>query len=1244
MNFTIYSIGDFEFLEQVLIAIAMLGGVGDFAQMTKIGLGIGVLATMLSAIAKGGRNRDPACTDRVPALATMFIPTARVQVEDTYTGDIRVVDNVPIGPAAAGGIISAIGFKLTRLFEVAYSPIIPKVTQTEFAESLRILNDIRYKAINDSVWTAMNQDAGGGFVNLHKSWSAYVKDCTFKKIDLGMASPEELSKMPFRDAIRFQSQLFGTQVFTTPADPEGTNLNCTEAFAELDAKTVMGPETTAEFTTLLGFDSNNLPAGQTSQTKTQSALDALLGSAITAQTYMEVAVLEPIMLQAATKKYGQIHDMAGAIMVNQAIQQRNTTWAAEQTLFMTVIRPMLAFFEAFIYAITPIMAFVIVLGSKGVQLAGKYFMLLIWVQLWMPILSVINLYMYTSAARKMDTLAAMGSHNWDSFYALSATANTAEHWIATGGVLAASTPALSLMLIYGSAVTATHLAGWSDSTIDPTIGGTPDLMKSSPMLSSRTGFDGNETTGAIKQGAEKSDVQVSAGQEMSNVAASYSSQANRSMASFKEGLQSSVQNADGQTYNWEKVSALGSATSTMSGAERASQQSYVRAAEESYGQDFSNDSRITGLATLAASGGISPGEFAKGVNARVNGNYSAQDNDTNSQAVSRDKLTKAAEGLNQTDGDRTAFTSQLASRLDESTRTGGNTQWANSSTVSSAKDYATSSEKAEQYTAQAARMQKMGVNSSQGLNEIAGKVGNSQPAFDNVKSTFNALALSNPGLGAIQQQSYQNTEGRFGNDQQRLAHSMMNAMLHESAYTQPGGHREGMESILGAMQATTHGMDLNAPLPGDEARNSSVGNVAPMSNRDNPYGSVEAAPTVTDRSDIYQPQSQTGGINPSNAASHVSATHAWQQSTVSAKNDENLAQFEQGSLSTSSGYQSRQTEALIKDFNQDVANGDLYDNAALTHVEGAADNAGDFAKTQAAAAIGGIQSFAQGMSAQSSQEMANIANFSPEDLSSRNAAFEQRYAGNEGFASLISGAQQAGTSTIGFMQQLATGGSKPEGMTYGAFAEANRAAYGMVIAAGGEAFAQYADQLYDNAYQAKLGEAESAGLQGHAATMYAESFALKPSDIAEAMGSLYDSAMAPVEPVVAAASIIGDGGELSQSQKFTGALNGLKMEFVPQNVDSNGYEYQMVNGRQEYSRNENGEHIQHFSWGTNDYGQPQIVLANEQHEDYTNNLASTVKDASTFGRHSDTHGGMIRAGQVEQLRRQSGNGKRGVSE
>ena len=40
---TIHSVGDSAFLEQVLIAVSMITGTGDFTQMASVGLLIGVL-------------------------------------------------------------------------------------------------------------------------------------------------------------------------------------------------------------------------------------------------------------------------------------------------------------------------------------------------------------------------------------------------------------------------------------------------------------------------------------------------------------------------------------------------------------------------------------------------------------------------------------------------------------------------------------------------------------------------------------------------------------------------------------------------------------------------------------------------------------------------------------------------------------------------------------------------------------------------------------------------------------------------------------------------------------------------------------------------------------------------------------------------------------------------------------------------------------------------------------------------
>ncbi|NMU72427.1 hypothetical protein HKA89_27115, partial [Vibrio parahaemolyticus] len=104
-----------------------------------------------------------------------------------------------------------------------------------------------------------------------------------------------------------------------------------------------------------------------------------------------------------------------AVMVNQAIEQRNTQWAAEQTLFQSIVRPMMTFFEGFIYAITPLMAFVIALGQIGMRMAGKYLLILLWIQLWMPVMAIINLYIHLTVAGKMSALDAFAGTEVPSF-------------------------------------------------------------------------------------------------------------------------------------------------------------------------------------------------------------------------------------------------------------------------------------------------------------------------------------------------------------------------------------------------------------------------------------------------------------------------------------------------------------------------------------------------------------------------------------------------------------------------------------------------------------------------------------------------------------------------------------------------------------------------------------------------------------------------------------------------------------
>lgn len=602
MEFTIYSIGDSLFLEQILIALAMIAGVPDFADMIKIGLLLGVFSAVVSAIAKGGREIEfQHVLLGYIIYATMFIPTARVLIEDTYSGAIRVVDNVPMGAAAAGGIISLVGFKVTELFEVAYGPVIPKVTETQFAESLKVLNDMRKKSTDPAIWKGVNADNGGGSVDVRRSYANYVKDCTLKKIDLGLMSVDDLFNTHYQIALEFNSQLFTTQLFTLPGNPAGVSRTCADGWGDLQALSYNGTELSDSLVATLGFDLNQLAVGQTMQTKLTTASDALLNSAIASNDYVRIAILEPILAEAASGKYNDLNDVAGATMINQAIQQRNTEWAAEQTLFMTIVRPMLAFFEAFIYAIAPIMAFVIVLGAKGVQLAGKYFTMLIWIQLWMPLLAIVNLYIHTAARSKYEAYSSIATHNWNSFYALDSISDVSQHWIATGGLLAASTPAIALMLIYGSAVTATHLAGRLKGSdhINENIQ-SPDVVSAQPMHQIASQYSGNMTSGLIQSGAESSIGTASIGATFSNQTQSAHGLVNTESEQFNAALSQSFSASQSSDQLHSKMSSMGAMVSSGQTATAQYATNHAKQFMQDHKVSRDHQEAFTGAAAMSA--------------------------------------------------------------------------------------------------------------------------------------------------------------------------------------------------------------------------------------------------------------------------------------------------------------------------------------------------------------------------------------------------------------------------------------------------------------------------------------------------------------------------------------------------------------------------------------------------------------------------------------------------------------------
>jgi conjugal transfer mating pair stabilization protein TraG len=116
-----------------------------------------------------------------------------------------------------------------------------------------------------------------------------------------------------------------------------------------------------------------------------------------------------------------------------------------------------------------------------------------------------------------------------------------QDYLATGGMLAASTPAISLMLIYGSAITATHLASrfQGGDFVDEKIT-SPDVVRPAPALAMSPIMEHASLRGTITTGADNVFWRADVGQSVQRDLSSSQRVAEETSQQFTSGLASAA--------------------------------------------------------------------------------------------------------------------------------------------------------------------------------------------------------------------------------------------------------------------------------------------------------------------------------------------------------------------------------------------------------------------------------------------------------------------------------------------------------------------------------------------------------------------------------------------------------------------------------------------------------------------------------------------------------------------------------
>ena len=120
-------------------------------------------------------------------------------------------------------------------------------------------------------------------------------------------------------------------------------------------------------------------------------------------------LLVPIYYEAVRERYIQDGRFAYAETIDDAVRARNSQWMANQSLFDRFLRPMLTFIEGFVFAATPILSLLIPIGALGIGAVGRFLLVGAWIQLWMPALAIVNLFIHDIVAGKMTAIADAGT-------------------------------------------------------------------------------------------------------------------------------------------------------------------------------------------------------------------------------------------------------------------------------------------------------------------------------------------------------------------------------------------------------------------------------------------------------------------------------------------------------------------------------------------------------------------------------------------------------------------------------------------------------------------------------------------------------------------------------------------------------------------------------------------------------------------------------------------------------------------
>lgn len=426
--------------------VALTNG-GGFTQLAVFLVTTGLVGALLVGSVKGeGRHVISYFACAVLFWFVAIVPKATVVIEDVRSHTVHTVDNVPLSMAFFASAASRIGHWMTQAYETAFVPVdVAKYSSFGAVYPQRVLDVL--------------QRTGPVTVEGRETLQAVLKNCVLPEVVLDSAKASQLTT---------SSDLWETvksSGWVNPARmsvmPDGTVKKCPDAVSHLDqvlVKTEL-PALQRWVGLQLGVDAANPSTSVASAiTQTESLLLSISRTAESSLKHSLMLTAIPKVMAEHTVNTAGPAAMASTLARAQGnlageINYRTMAKIAEDAL--PKIRNALEFV---VMAMFPVVALIALVSGTGMaNVVRSYITLLLTVQLWPALSSVVNYLVITHDQHPFTLLAA--NFGAASLQAATMIRETGASSQAIAGMLLCAVPVISYALVRAGDVAVGQLVG-----------------------------------------------------------------------------------------------------------------------------------------------------------------------------------------------------------------------------------------------------------------------------------------------------------------------------------------------------------------------------------------------------------------------------------------------------------------------------------------------------------------------------------------------------------------------------------------------------------------------------------------------------------------------------------------------------------------------------------------------------------------------------------------------------------------